>query len=815
MDRGPFAGSLSPRSRAVPPRCALATIHSEGFAGELRKRSGDHDKKTVARRSCSALWCWRNCRLAGAERPRQRSRTRAPGYANSVFHHEARSTRSISTTASSPCRSRSGPSYPIGPKLRLQLSLDLQLPRRRLRHAAPRQSRRLRLQAARRKLRRSAIGWELTLGAIKHCRHGITRLGCYFGPGRQPAPVHTAPRATARSPETVRQFFLKGTGPYEMWDGDGNHYVFDKQVSGFDDAPGEATRTTSGAAATAGTWDRSPIHYGNGYTVTYWTGSTRSGPTAPRPATRPYDAADEDDAARGHRAAGCPRTSRCHRASTIHVNRGSTATSTAWCTRSTFPVFVNGAADDADLDSRLRRALRQLRALLRDRTWLREPPAASRSSSLPSDLPAPPKYRFTYSKGLLSKLTLPTRRHRSSTATAATIFFHGRAAAAVCRAARAFRRPRTACIVRFAQWPRSAAGSALESPSSPRPLPGDAPRTTRSAGWTLQTGVLKRTVTEPLRGRVSTTTYTQYSFPFGEAGSPGSPGEPQTLTVVFFLATDKNQPRQRRAAGALRPPSSASPKLLRRRPARRGRACPGDRVGADVEERFFETDPNVASPARPPAPGTRPTSRSARARRCGPSSAPSTTTTRRTWRATAVSQTETHDPRRGQLRDLPLPPGRLLQFRRRLGVQRPSLRQRDALRHARRRRPHDLHATGPRSNWSSGPPAGGAVLPNLFNERTSDRGLLGPRRALRVRRVDGFLKGSFVYDAVRDLAFLRLPLRRRGRQRRQGVLRRRFASASTPSQNVLLRQPSRPSRPRSAWTATCSGRTSRARTASC
>ena len=32
------------------------------------------------------------------------------------------------------------------------------------------------------------------------------------------------------------QYFLKGSGPYDMWDGDGNHYFFNWQVTGYDDS---------------------------------------------------------------------------------------------------------------------------------------------------------------------------------------------------------------------------------------------------------------------------------------------------------------------------------------------------------------------------------------------------------------------------------------------------------------------------------------------------------------------------------------------------------------------------------------------------
>src|SRR5262245_14350186 len=161
----------------------------------------------------------------------------APGYTNSVFQHdEIDSINLYNGQLTLPIAL--GPSYPIGPRLRLQLSLVYNS--RVADYGAPRPSQMAPPHEGFSYLplvgnSSLGTGWELSLGAIKKCRHGLASGQCYFAPdGSQH--MFTRTQGSGKVTGDGTQYYLKGTGPFEMWDGDGNHYVFDKLVSGFDDA---------------------------------------------------------------------------------------------------------------------------------------------------------------------------------------------------------------------------------------------------------------------------------------------------------------------------------------------------------------------------------------------------------------------------------------------------------------------------------------------------------------------------------------------------------------------------------------------------
>ena len=198
----------------------------------------------------------------------------APGYTNSVFHHEEIDSINL-YNGQLTLPIALGPSYPIGPKLRLQLSLvynsrvdDFGAPKAG-QTPPPQQSFAYRPLVGNSSL---GIGWELSLGAIKNCRHGISIGQCYVAPdGSQ----HMFNRTHGNGKVTGdgSQFYLKGTGPYEMWDGHGNRYFFDKQVSGFDDLETDGYTHDFGRGRDGWYLGSLTDPHGNGYTVTYWTGS--------------------------------------------------------------------------------------------------------------------------------------------------------------------------------------------------------------------------------------------------------------------------------------------------------------------------------------------------------------------------------------------------------------------------------------------------------------------------------------------------------------------------------------------------------------
>ena len=109
----------------------------------------------------------------------------APGYVQSVFHHgEVDSINMYNGQLTVPIAL--GPSYPVGPKLRVQVALTYNS--RSTDYGAPSTLEQspyfyFRPLAGNPSL---GSGWELTLGAIKTCKHGQIVGNCYFaGDGSQ------------------------------------------------------------------------------------------------------------------------------------------------------------------------------------------------------------------------------------------------------------------------------------------------------------------------------------------------------------------------------------------------------------------------------------------------------------------------------------------------------------------------------------------------------------------------------------------------------------------------------------------------------
>ena len=141
----------------------------------------------------------------------------APGYVRSAFDHgPVDSINLYNGQLTLPISL--GPSYPIGPKLKLQLALTYnsqvdnfgkplaQSPDFTYKPLSGNPS--------------LGIGWGLTLGAIKSCQHGSVTFGvCYFGPDGSQHLFHK-PQANGSITGDASPLFLKGSGPYDMWDGD-------------------------------------------------------------------------------------------------------------------------------------------------------------------------------------------------------------------------------------------------------------------------------------------------------------------------------------------------------------------------------------------------------------------------------------------------------------------------------------------------------------------------------------------------------------------------------------------------------------------
>jgi hypothetical protein len=158
----------------------------------------------------------------------------APGYTKSIFDHKDLDSVNLyngQLTIPIPV----GPSYPIGPNLRFQLLLSYSS--RVLEFGWPidpdPNGNPFTPLVADPSL---GVGFNLTAGAVKRC--GYQRAAyCYVS---QDGAEHQFDgfdaNGFAKTTDDSR-FYLHNQGAtgYEMWDENGNHYVFGWQVSGFDD----------------------------------------------------------------------------------------------------------------------------------------------------------------------------------------------------------------------------------------------------------------------------------------------------------------------------------------------------------------------------------------------------------------------------------------------------------------------------------------------------------------------------------------------------------------------------------------------------
>ena len=198
------------------------------------------------------------------------------GYVNNVFHNGQVDSINVyngQLTVPIPL----GPSYPIGPNLKVQAMMtygsrvyDYGHPHTQVQHFnfVP-----LTGDPA------LGIGWSFTFGSIKEdcvVTSAGTNESCFAGPdGSRHLFEYLVPGTSADYKTTdASQLYLhkKSDGSYQMWDADGTRYDFTWQVSGFDDSvltdPGythDFGRGRDGWYVTAVT-DAT----GNGYTVDYY-----------------------------------------------------------------------------------------------------------------------------------------------------------------------------------------------------------------------------------------------------------------------------------------------------------------------------------------------------------------------------------------------------------------------------------------------------------------------------------------------------------------------------------------------------------------
>ena len=204
----------------------------------------------------------------------------APGYAKSVFHNAAVGfDQRLQRRAHAPDRA-SGPRYPVGPKLKFQVAARLQLAScGSSATPAPDDQSDVGLYKPIKADPSLAVGWSLLAGAIKPC--GVVQnSNCYVGPDGSRAPVRPV-AGRELLPHERRQpaaaALARRSAGFEMWDGDGNRYVFDWHVAGYDDPPQsylfDLGRGRNGWYLTSLT-----DPFGNGITLAYYSGLGSASP---------------------------------------------------------------------------------------------------------------------------------------------------------------------------------------------------------------------------------------------------------------------------------------------------------------------------------------------------------------------------------------------------------------------------------------------------------------------------------------------------------------------------------------------------------
>jgi RHS repeat-associated protein len=510
----------------------------------------------------------------------------AQGYVDNVFHHsQVDSVNLYNGQLTVPIAV--GPSYPIGPKLKLQLVLTYGS--RVWEYGHPKVQNPDGASAVLAGDPAVGIGWTFTLGAIKTCSTGKT---CYVGPdGSQHAFDIVDSRGSGylktsdASQLSLLDVGYPNDGPFEMWDGDGNHYVFGWHVSGFDDPLNDPLRGfTHDFGRGRDGWYLTSLTdpFGNGYSTTYRTGI---GPCWTYSTSCTYQVIQ------------CPATSMNlwipqaitlpaappNNVITISVD------ATQMISGFTFPVSGGNSA-----------------------TWslgYQGPPipyAETCGGSLPYVYPnlraiyaiqlpnSIGSYQFSYNNpfncvtGLLTHMQVPT---------GGTVdylygtysFYHGRLTALNqnCHPIG----PDPSALVEVSGPP--ICGSAQQGQSLPTPAIGYGSCTESPNYLDLQGGVVRRTAMAS--GSPSVTDYVQYAFPFGEQGTPTNNCDAlercgaQNLTVAIF---PPDVDGRRRAKGVL---FWSAPK----HPNQVG-VYAGERTGADIEERVYDSDPtqnvNLAMP---------------------------------------------------------------------------------------------------------------------------------------------------------------------------------------------------------------------------
>jgi RHS repeat-associated protein len=541
-----------------------------------------------------------------------------------------------------------------------------------------------------------------------------------------------------------------------MWDGDGNHYHFGNQVTGYDDIGLPEGYTHDFGRGRDG-WYLSSVTdpYGNTYSISYYSTAEVTTPLWTYNPSPPFPCTGDLPTVMSMRTpAGTgtwiPKDITLPSTSKIHFNTGVENGVSGMITSVDFPEFVDGVSVTKtwtlgyDTTTTLSHGCGQDGG---GNTMTVQPNVQRlKSLTLPADdSGTAPAYLFSSSSELaqvlLDQVTLPTGGAIQYCYNNYT-FFHGRGGKLEPGCPGLL--PPTDDPDNVVTESQTCSASIEDEPIVD--IPGGC-TTTNSQRWIdTQAGVVRRR--EIVGTAQNDTTYRQFAFPFGEEGNAASPQNSQTLTIAIFPGTDKHSDAGRSRAKAVlfsstRGPSSPTGELP---------SLPGDIVGAELEERVFETDPTVALLQDPPCGGgtdsgfcgSKAVRVSQKAYAVDSSVEGLAGTNRRLisdksiYGASTCGSCPYHEVDFGPTTD-------------------------NTWNNNGRHYPTETHTgtLGSDSktiatvwtpvNWGTGaPPAGQPVLPNIFNRRTTTMGSSSKDEYFEFDTTtpNGFLKGSFVYDSA-------------------------------------------------------------------
>ena len=489
----------------------------------------------------------------------------ARGYVDNVFHHsQVDSINLYNGQLTIPLAI--GPSYPIGPKLKFQTMLVYTSTVWEYGNPGPNNQSDLGLWQPIKADPALGIGWSLTLGAIKTC--GVVQNSvCYVSPDGAEHLFDMTVQSGYLKTSDASQLLLHNLGAsgYEMWDGDGNHYIFDWQVTGYDDLPQNYTNDLG--RGRNGWYLRSLADsFGNGISASYYQDLGSQTPCW---------------------TSNCPTPSKSWIVNTVSRNSDSKALLTVTLATEVgvsnmvkyldVPVFANGAAATARWT--LSHSAVNVTRGLPNQASLNLPTISSIA------LPVAAQFSFSYNSGssdnswggLVQTMTLPTNGVISYV-WGTYSFYHGRTAS-ISINCQPLGPPSNADV---RQSGRAGDGQLTNGPSSLNPnIAGTDCTPSNYDRWRdTMIGVLRRT--ETLSGQNASTDYAQFAFPFSERGaSPTDPNNtgPQTITLVTL---PPNVDGNRFATATL---------FWGARKGSNGSGTPGDRIGADLRVATYDHDP--------------------------------------------------------------------------------------------------------------------------------------------------------------------------------------------------------------------------------